>query len=171
MMEAQLIQSLLPLEIAVSLFFIIAAYLIIKLPRSYRTKLILIPLLVVFTFFTFTWFAETLGYPVHQTPKDKIIILSYRVAKVDDKKYIELWTLNPKDFSRSRLVAIPWTKEQEEQLRGAQKRRGQEGSLIIGEMKKKKQQNGNVVPFLEFKNLNPRIVAPKAGDRPEHEHR
>ncbi len=165
MIETQLLQSLLPLEIVISLLFIITAYLVIKLPRSYKLKLIIIPLLVVGSFFTFSYFADTLGYPVHQTPGERIIVLDYRVNETDQGKFIEIWTLPFKQSAneeRSRLIAIPWTKEQEEQLRNAKRNRGQSGQLIVGELKKRMNRQGRPgSPFFEFKNLSPKFFSPK----------
>lgn len=162
-MDTALLYSLLPVEIILSLFTILVGYFIISLPKSYKAKFILIPLLIVGSFFTFTWFEKVLGYPAYVSLQEQVIILSHRVTFIEDKKFIELWTLPMKDRSRSRLVIIPWTQEQEEELQRAKVKRGKKGEVIIGVPRKGrgKQQSGDGAPFFEFKNLSPRVFVPK----------
>ena len=155
MVDVGLLRSLLPVELVLSLFAIVAAYLVISLPRSYKIKLLIIPLIVIGSFFIFTWFESSLGYPVRMSVKEDAIILNYRVGVISGEKVIELWTLSPKDMSRSRLVAIKWTQQREKNLRNAKKQKG------VTVVRRKKSNLDDTNDNLEFVHISPEELAPK----------
>lgn len=164
MIDGLLVNNLLPVIVVITAFGVISSYLTIKLPWSYKLKLIIIPLLIASSFFLIQWFSSRLGYAVHTYPSEKFAVISFRpvVSKESEEKKIELWVVLKN--GKSRLYSIPWSQKMEDELRKGTK----DGQPLLGEPRPKTSKDGGksgyrMLPeeYLMFYKFQHEIIAPK----------
>lgn len=163
MIDSLLVNDLLPVVVVITAFGVVSSYLTIRLPWSYKLKLIIIPLLIASSFFLIQWFSNKLGYAVHSYPTEKFAVISFRpvASKTDGEKKIELWVVLKN--GKSRLYSIPWSQKMEDELRKGTK----DGQPLLGEPRPKAKGKGKggyrVLPeeYLMLYKFQHEIVAPK----------
>jgi hypothetical protein len=108
--------------------------------KRVRTLVVLIPILVTAGYGSFSSAYAILGYPTQAPFKQDHVYLYHQVDKAENRIYI--WALTEKQIPRA--FAIFYSKESEEKLNKAQKKR-EEGiaQIIKGDDKKRLEKNAD----------------------------
>ncbi len=111
---------LLPIVIVMVVVLGLVGYVFIRTPANFWLKWTLIPSLLAAALFSSSLFVSKLGYAVPMPLPEQAQVLSYNIVLEDNqKKWIELWL---KEGSASRLFVVPYSKENEKELKdGADK--------------------------------------------------
>lgn len=107
------------------LIVILCAYMIVKLPKTYYLKYLLIPVVLAYGLIVGINLPDVQGYPYPSYPQGKFLLINFRSIGVDQTRVIELWITRG---GRSRLYVIPYDEKTEQMLKMA-KIREQEGEL------------------------------------------
>lgn len=138
MIETSLFKMLLPLVgslIALSAFL---AFLLIKIPKTYALKFVGIPALLLYAYFSYTFYGNILGRAVPFELPQKFVLLGYAVK---DTKHIDVWI---NEQGETRLYVIPNTPSARTKLQRAMNIYKKTGVPQVGERKSKKEKGRSI---------------------------
>ncbi len=92
------------------------AYLVVKLPKRYFIKYLLIPVILAYGLLIATNYTEVQGHPYATFPHGKFLLVAFRTIGVDEKRVIEIWITQ---HGISRLYVIPYDADVETKLKMA----------------------------------------------------
>jgi len=128
--------------------------------KSVMLKYIVIPIILIIIYASFTINDQFIGRPRYETPQYQFIFKSYSTSTIKDKKYITMWIV---DKDGDLLIRFPWTEEIFKALEKA-KKRSEEGLTQIGKFNKKQKQekyNEEEPDTLEFYDFPVEKIYPK----------
>lgn len=104
------------------------SWVVLRTPLHYFVKLLLVPLLIFGSFFSYSFFGTLLGQAYPEKPVGKNIYVAHLVlSNVDGKqKFIEVFLLGEK---HSRLYRVPYSAKLEAKLDQAEK--GKRTGLVV----------------------------------------
>ena len=112
---------------------------LISIPKNYLFKSILIPLMIGVAVSTWYTYNAILGYGTEYKPSDKVVYLYHLSDKIEKKIYLLIVKAGEKE---PRLHIYPYSKKLEEALEEA-KKKGAQGIMVVGELKKEKRKTSN----------------------------
>lgn len=92
------------------------AYLVVKLPKKYFLKYLLIPSVLAYGLLVVMNYGTVQGYPYALFPHGRFLLVSFRSVGVDEQRVIEMW-ITQRDVSR--LYVIPYDTIIEKMLKEA----------------------------------------------------
>ena len=107
--------------------------------KRVRTLVVLIPILVTAGYGSFSSAYAILGYPTTAAFKQDHVYLYHQVDKAENRIYV--WALTDKQIPRA--FAISYSKESEEKLNKAQKKREEGVAQIIEGDEKRREKNSD----------------------------
>ena len=116
-----------------------ALWAIISMPKQYMFKAFYIPIVMVTVLLLYYTYNGILGYATREDPPE-IIQYIYHITNKDTNT-IFLLVIEPKE-TEPRMFALPWNKQLEEKLKGADEARG-EGVVVYGKLKREGNDNVN----------------------------
>lgn len=139
----------------------LCCFLIIKLPLQYKLKYVTIPIVLLITYILIIAGEDVLGRPYDIYPVGKFDMVDYRVVSSGGNKKIEVWVIQK---NKSRLLIIPYSAEQEQQLAKSKTKR-QKGTQQQGQFMRKGKNSGNGnTDSLEFADKPLQSVLPPKGE-------
>ena len=112
---------------------------LISIPKNYLFKSILIPLMIGVAVSTWYTYNAILGYGTEYKPSDKVVYLYHLSDKIEKKIYLLIVKAGEKE---PRLHIYPYSKNLEEALE-EEKKRGAQGIMVVGELKKEKRKTSD----------------------------
>jgi hypothetical protein len=146
-----------PLVATVLILSAFALYVFAHSERLYRLKLALIPAVLAAAVASFMWFGSRLGYAFPAGLPQSFEYIAHKVILVDNRKaWLDVLVVSRKPLERdARLHRMPWTKELEDALKGAQEIKKQGGQVDM------EQGGGDEYPQWVPKRVQPQQEMPK----------
>jgi len=116
-----------------------ALWAIVSMPKQYMFKAFYIPIVMVTVLLLYYTYNGILGYATREDPPEIIQYIYHTTNK--DTNTIFLLVIEPKE-TEPRMFALPWNKQLEEKLKGADEARG-EGIVVYGKLKRQGNDNVN----------------------------
>ena len=143
-----------------------ALWAIVSMPKQYMFKAFYIPIVMVTVLLLYYTYNGILGYATREDPPE-IIQYIYHITNKDTNT-IFLLVIEPKE-TEPRMFALPWNKQLEEKLKGADEARG-EGVVVYGKLKREGNDNVNTTDqkWIWY-DMSPAEIMPKWQDNEDED--
>ena len=143
-----------------------ALWAIVSMPKQYMFKAFYIPIVMVTVLLLYYTYNGILGYATREDPPE-IIQYIYHITNKDTNT-IFLLVIEPKE-TEPRMFALPWNKQLEEKLKGADEARG-EGIVVYGKLKREGNDNVNTTDqkWIWY-DMSPAEIMPKWQDNEDED--